>query len=164
MASWDGWVCWCRSYSRQDERRHRAAQSSAASPAVLRRLARDSVLYIREAAIANPNTSPETLRQTVEGPAQTAGLKHWFTGVGIDSDYWLCRVAATNPACPPDILVRLGRSNDLGLRRLAAGNPSLPIEQTQSLLRDPDPWVAQAAADNPGLPAYLRAMWQLTTR
>jgi len=116
------------------------------------------VFYIREAAITNPNTIPETLRQTVQGPAQTAGLKHWLT------DYWLCRTAAVHPACPPDILIRFARSNDLGLRRLAAGNPSLPIEQTQSLLRDLDPWVAQAAADNPGLPAYLRAMWQLTTR
>lgn len=155
--------------SRQSwEERLRAARSSDI-PAVLRHLADDPEISVRQAVAENPATPPGTLDQMARAPAESV---RWYVAanpstppgtvelLASDSNSNVRIAVAGRPDCPPATLAQLAQTGGL-VRRVVAGHRNTPPGVLGCLLQDKDPFVAQQAAANPSLPRAALAMYQL---
>lgn len=126
-----------------DEVRARLAGNRGALPAsVVRRLAHDTALEVRQAAAARADAPSELLREL----AATEGAA-------------VLEAVGGNPSTPPDVLREL-LSVAKGRRRLLlAVNPSLPSDLLAQLSADPNERVRHGVMANPGTPVeVLRTM------
>ncbi len=141
-----------------------AARYDETPEEVLRALAADPVVAVREAVARNRRTPVAALRELAErhpagvaaNPATPAAVLEALARI----DRWAVRMAlAGNPSTPPAVLVQLSEGADLRLRINLAGNPSVPDHERRTLLQqleqDRDHYVRLWMAVSPTTPHEL---------
>ena len=119
-----------------DLARVQAAYRADASPDLLRRLAADRTLQVREAAFGNEHCPPEA-----------------FDLLTDESDPRVRRRVAASPRCPAGVLRRLAADEDSTTRYSALSNSTLPVGDIVDLAEHPDSAVRSSAIRSDRFPA-----------
>ncbi|GAA2732515.1 hypothetical protein [Actinocorallia aurantiaca] len=134
-----------------------AARNPAASSGLLARLAADPDRDVRQSVALHPATDTTTARVLAADPSSCVRLalargpallcEPALAGLlSADEDEHVREELAANPACPAEVLVRLGRRGQpVTVRRAVAANPACPADVRTRLAADPSPYVRRAA-------------------
>lgn len=148
------------SLSTGDRTRQYVAMNRRTAPETLRRLACDRLSSVRAEAYKNPST-PKDVKDAMEQARETSDYLHEafashsknievlrrVSNYGMHKSSWRAGwILARNPACTPDILLCLMRSQDPKVRREIARLEICPAPVLAELSRDKDQDVREVCA------------------
>ena len=149
----DGWL------------RGAAAESAAAAPALLDRLADSPDSWVRESAISNPACPARALRRIAAGPSMPRALRDVASSPACAASLLrdlaqhpvpaVALRALSNPNCPGDTVDRLAAHPDPAMREAALAHPSCPLKTIRRAGDDSMLPAARGAARNPNCPKRL---------
>ena len=138
------------------------AATAGAVPAIIARLAADTNLLVRDAALSNPACPAASMRAaTADGQTRRRIAQNTSCAPGLiqmlahDESWLVRRGAAANPTCPAETIGVLARDRHHAPRSGVAENPACPSQTLRRLASDNDTSVREHVAANSACPSDL---------